>query len=111
MEPLPADTEYQVEVSGWDSSETFFVERTTLELGEEGDRFVHLRHPLRPGLMVFLRLIDSRAGSPSLPIAYQVKEVTSAGAEGVNRASLLRLHHRRAGDEKPLGPGDTADLP
>jgi hypothetical protein len=103
MEPHEPEIDYRVEVSGWDAMESFFVEKATLELGEKGDRYVHLRHPVRSGLMVFLRLIDSRVNFPTFPIAYKVKDVTPTGSDGVSRVSLLRLPRRHGSDGEPAG--------
>lgn len=111
MKPHEPEIDYRVEVSGWDALESFFVEKAVLELGEKGDRFVRLRHPVRTGLMVFLRVIDSRVNFPTFPIAYQVKDVTPSGSDGANRVSLVRLPHRSGGDEEGAGSAGAAELP
>jgi hypothetical protein len=96
MDSPSSVSDYRVEVSGWDVAESFFVEKASLELSLDGARVIHLRHPLRTGSMVFLRLIDSRIGFPALPVAYQVLEVSTADNEQVPRITLRRLGHRRA---------------
>ncbi len=112
MDPQSSVSDYRVEVSGWDVAESFFVEKATLELSLEGARIIHLRHPLRTGSMVFLRLIDSRVGFPAFPVAYQVLEVSGAESEGTSRVTLRRLGHRRSEDTEgkdTLPPSEMAD--
>jgi hypothetical protein len=110
MDSQPTRPDCRVEVSGWDAAERFFVEEALLEMNDEGERFVHLRHPVHPGLTVFLRLIDSPIGFPASPIAYEVKEVTVTENEGVSRVRLLKLHQRRSGDTARNAAADSADL-
>ncbi|MDE3136574.1 MAG: hypothetical protein KGL59_08365 [Acidobacteriota bacterium] len=112
MDSQSSMSDYRVEVSGWDVAESFFVEKATLELSVEGARVIHLRHPLRTGSMVFLRLIDSRVGFPALPVAYQVLEVSAAEKEEMSRVTLRRLGHRRAEDSETgdtVPPSEMAD--
>jgi hypothetical protein len=109
MEPQPSLSDYRVEVSGWDVAESFFVEKATLELNLEGARTVHLRHPLRTGSMVFLRLIDTRVSFPAFPVAYQVLDVAGTGSEGVSRITLRRLGHRHTEEPDATPPSEMAD--
>lgn len=95
MDAQPALSDYRVEVSGWDVAESFFVEKATLELTPAGERIVHLRHPLRTGLLVFLRLIDSRVAFPAVPIAYEVLDISDNSNQELNRITLRKLAHRR----------------
>ncbi len=90
----PCTTLYRVEVSGWDSAETFFVENTKLEWNGENGKKVHLRHPLRTGAVVFVRLIDSPAAGDSFPIAYRAESVSPPDSRGVCRVSLAPLRPR-----------------
>lgn len=102
MDPERAEPNYRVEVSGWDVAESFFVEKVTLELTQSGERVVHLRHPLREGLIVFLRLMESRISFPALPVAYRVTGVTPDEKEEKSRVSLRKLrHHRTSESEAP----------
>ena len=96
---------YRVEVSGWDVAESFFVEKVILELTESGERVVHLKHPLRQGLIVFLRLIESRIDFPALPVAYQVTGVAPGESDGVNRVSLKKLRRHRTNESEASEPG------
>jgi hypothetical protein len=110
MEAQPSLSDYRVEVSGWDVAESFFVEKATLELSPQGERIVHLRHPLRTGLLVFLRLIDSRVAFPAEPIAYEVLDISGTSTAEVSRVTLRKLAHRRSGDPEILPPGEAAGI-
>lgn len=106
MDEELTDRDYRVEVSGWDIAESFFVEKVSLELTQAGECLVYLKHPMREGLIVFLRLIESRIDFPALPIAYQVTEVSPAETGDANRVSLRKLRHRpSAGNETPASGG------
>ncbi|HVB35398.1 MAG TPA: hypothetical protein VNJ52_13645 [Patescibacteria group bacterium] len=105
MDPERTESDYRVEVSGWDVAESFFVEKVTLELTQAGKRVVHLRHPLREGLIVFLRLMESRISFPVLPVPYRVTEVTPSEKDGVTRVGLRKLRHRRAGESETTASG------
>jgi hypothetical protein len=52
---------YGVEVSGWDSSPSFFVEKTELAWSEASGKQITLRRQLRPGTMIFVRLLQPTA--------------------------------------------------
>lgn len=105
MDTERIDLNYRVEVSGWDVAESFFVEKVMLELTQAGERVVHLKHPLRAGLIVFLRLIESRIEFPVLPVAYQVMEVGPDERDGVNRVSLKKLRRHRTNESEAPASG------
>ena len=75
---------YRVEVSGWNAKEDFFVEKKSMLLQAD----------IRPGCIVFVRLLKPLATTLSFPIAYEA--LTSAGrdASGATRVSLERLRPR-----------------
>lgn len=108
MDQQPSLSDYRVEVSGWDVAESFFVEKALLELNPAGERVVHLRHPLRSGLLVFLRLIDSWIDFPALPVAYEVLQVSGMPNGTASRVTLRKLGHRRTGGRKVPSTGETA---
>ena len=58
-----------MEVSGWDKSQTFFVEKSELEWNEESGKHVTLSSAVPDGSVVFLRLIQplSTDRSQSVP--------------------------------------------
>ncbi len=45
----PTSSSYPIEASGWDSTQSFFVERSELEWNEETGKCLALTHSLRPG--------------------------------------------------------------
>ncbi len=111
MELQSPPSQYRVEVSGWDVAESFFVEKATLELSQQGERIVHLRHPVREGLLVFLRLIDSRLSLPALPVAYRVVQIASVPNQSECRVMLRKLELRRPGEEELSASADAAGAP
>jgi hypothetical protein len=72
---VAAATSYRVEISGWDLDEKFFVEMTDLEWSEE-KKSVHMRHSIRQGTVLFVRLLGNSAGSVVYPVAYRSVQVT-----------------------------------
>ncbi len=58
----PVTNFYPVEVSGWDASESFFVEKSELEWEEDAGKRVILHRTLGEGAHVFVRLIQSPEG-------------------------------------------------
>jgi hypothetical protein len=73
----PVVATYRVEVSGWDSSQSFFVEKTELEWSEESGKQITLRRQLRLGTMIFVRLVQPTPRERSSPVAYQAEYVAS----------------------------------
>ncbi len=55
--PHPLVSTYRVEVSGWDSAQSFFVETANLEWDEASSKNITLGRLLCPGTMVFVRLL------------------------------------------------------
>lgn len=66
---------YPVEASGWDSAQTFFVERSELKWDEETGKHLTLSRRLCPGSMIFLRLLQPISQDRSLSVAYQTQHV------------------------------------
>lgn len=62
---------YQVEISGWDLNENFFVENTELEWTEE-EKIIHVQHAVQQGALVFVRLMGASARDGVCPVAYEV---------------------------------------
>lgn len=87
--------QFRVEVSGWDCNEVFFVEKTLLEWEPDQPREITLGSSLRPGSMVFVRLMQTAAAAMPFPIAYQVIDVKDEKAGGRSRAKLQQLRSRR----------------
>jgi hypothetical protein len=70
----PLTSVYPVEVSGWDSSHTFFVEKADLAWSEQTGKRVILRRALRDGSVLFVRLIQPLAQERSYPVAFTAAE-------------------------------------
>jgi hypothetical protein len=64
---------YPVEASGWDSSQSFFVEKAELEWNQMTGKHLTLTRSLRPGSTIFLRLLRPLSSDPSLPVAYNAQ--------------------------------------
>jgi len=65
-----ATASYRVEVSGWDSSQSFFVEKADLEWSDSGEKLVVLRHELREDSILFVRLLQPLSPDRSHPVPY-----------------------------------------
>jgi hypothetical protein len=85
---------YRVEVSGWDAKEDFFVEKTTLEWKPEDKKSMLLRADIRPGCIVFVRLLQPLATATTFPIAYEALTSAEKDKTGATRVSLERLRPR-----------------
>jgi hypothetical protein len=68
---------YRVEVSGWDSSQVFFVEKTELEWSEENGKQITLSRDLNPATMIFVRLLQPTSPDRSSPVAYKAEHIAS----------------------------------
>ncbi len=90
----PLATCYVLEISGWDRTEQFFVETTELDWSKENDKNVHLRHPLRVGALVFVRLLHPTTAVDRTPVAYLVETVVEGDAPGIWLVCLTQLHPR-----------------
>lgn len=64
---------YDVEVSGWDVTHLFFVEKSVLEWNEETGKRTLLHHALPQGAMVFVRLLQSASEERAFPVAYEAR--------------------------------------
>lgn len=85
---------YRVEVSGWDASESFFVEKTTLHWGDEGDKDIRLRSSLREGCVVFVRVLQRFSNAEAIPMAYQVARQSEPDDQGCTIVRLAQLYPR-----------------
>lgn len=89
----PITNFYPVEVSGWDASEAFFVEKSELEWDEEAGKQVVLRRMLREGAHVFVRLIQSFSQERSNPVPYEARYAGST-PDGHCQFRLLAVKQR-----------------
>lgn len=88
---LNGSNSYSVEVSGWDAKENFFVEKTVLDWDAGGRREVGLQSKVRPGAVVFVRLLRPLVSDSDFPIAYEAVKVDGKMPDGRTRISLMRL--------------------
>jgi hypothetical protein len=73
----PLMNSYRVEVSGWDSSHAFFVEKSELIWNEESGKRLTLTRSLLPGTMIFVRLLQTTMPVRSISVAYKAEQVTT----------------------------------
>ena len=84
---------YPVEVSGWDTDENFFVEKTILEWKEGGVKTTSLHCAIRVGCVLFIRLLQTPIGS-NFPIPYEVASVAESEGNSTVQISLVQLQPR-----------------
>ena len=63
---------YRIEVSGWSTDGSFFVEQADLQWSPDGEKKISLHHELSDGAIVFVRLRVPVSISASIPVTYQV---------------------------------------
>jgi hypothetical protein len=94
---MPAETcagkTYRIEISGWDLDEKFFVEKTDL-VWSEADKKVRLRHALRKGSLVFVRLLGASTPASDYPLAYEITSVIYQPEARFYETSLTQVHPR-----------------
>lgn len=100
--PLPAHCPvkgtYRVEISGWDSAKSYFVEKSELVWNEEDGKQVFLHHELRGGAIVFVRLLQAVSPERSCSVAYRA-EFLSDEPKSKFRYRLHRVHNRNVEGE------------
>lgn len=92
---LPATRKFAVEVSGWDTSERFFVENCDLLWNEETGKHVVLAQRLRDNSILFVRLLQLAPAEPSHPVVYEAVLLGNAESGG-NRFRLKSVVPRTA---------------
>ena len=83
----PSTRIYMVEVSGWDSSHNFFVEKCDLVWNENSDKHVALKRTLRDSTTLFVRLLQGGEAERSHPVVYQA-ELVGRTANGLLKFRL-----------------------
>lgn len=104
--------EHKVEISGWDTNENFFVESASLGWEEGDENTIRLHNPVRPGSMIFLRVLEPCEQPVPFPVAFRVRRV-SAKMEGHAYEALLRRlwprpQERTAGPVHIAAPSDSS---
>ena len=99
VQPAQQSSSYRVEVSAWDATLTFFVEKTVLHWTAARQELL-LRSRLGDGAVVFVRLLQPLDSDENFPIAYVVEKSLSLEIDGRITVSIARLHpkpsHRQA---------------
>jgi hypothetical protein len=98
----PATSHYSVEVSGWDTSETFFVEKCELGWNEQSAKHVVLRRMLPEGAHVFVRLLQPMSAERSYSVPYEAHSASSR-PDGHYQFLLIAVHRGR-GETGRLSP-------
>ena len=89
------ELEPRVEISGWDLSERFFVERArVVDLQERGKKVV-LHREVRVGGLVFLRLLTHADAQMTFPVAFRVRELRQAQPGEMFEITLRQLWPRK----------------
>ena len=87
---------YPVEVSGWDATEGFFVEKAMLDWAGDETKVVRLKSALREGCIVFLRMLHPVDGASKFPIPCRAVKVVNKRQSGGSVVRLVQLHPRPA---------------
>jgi hypothetical protein len=95
----PLKSTYSVEVSGWDDSQSFFVEKSELSWDEESGKHLTLSHRLCPGTMIFVRLLQPTASEPTLPVAYHAVPLATT-PDGKQKFRVKCIEPRNASRER-----------
>jgi hypothetical protein len=95
---------YRVEVSGWDATDAFFVEKTMLDWSGGEEKEISLRSPMREGAVAFVRLLQQSGKLDSFPIAYRAASVKT-GEDGRALVQLARIQ-RGAPFKETAGSSD-----
>lgn len=90
---------YATETSGWDVDENFFVEKTDFEWGTTEKR-IHLQHSVRPGAVIFIRLLGESPLGDSCPVAHEALKVTYQPRLGSYEVQLTQLLPRKHGRQQ-----------
>jgi hypothetical protein len=85
---------YGVEVSGWDASDHFFVEKTMLQWAGDERKEIGLRSLVGEGRVVFLRTLQPMDDVDNFPIACQVVKVMETDANGRTPVQVVQLRPR-----------------
>ncbi len=91
----PTVTIYRIEISGWDKSDTFFVENTELEWSEAAGKRVRMSHDVRNGAIIFVRLLQGPDPGNTYPVAYQVESAEQNNNAPTHEFQLIQLNPRR----------------
>jgi hypothetical protein len=94
----PLTSSYSVEVSGWDSTHSFFVEKSELSWNEETGKRLRLARQLCPETMIFIRLLQPTTSDRTFPVAYQAEPLGTT-PEGQQLFRVTRVQPRSTPEE------------
>ncbi|HVB07655.1 MAG TPA: hypothetical protein VNF00_01800 [Candidatus Acidoferrales bacterium] len=86
----------RVEISGWDLTENFFVEKAMLSRYGDGSPRALLHTPLRVGALVFVRATDEPSAERTIPVTYQVATINGKYSSGGREVQLTQRYPRHA---------------
>jgi hypothetical protein len=95
---FPVTRWYAVEVSGWDRTESFFVETCELEWKEESDKQVTLKRALNDNAVLLVRVVQFDGSDRSDPVVYEAKWVRRTRS-GLHQFRLNTVVPRRREQE------------
>lgn len=90
-----------VEVSGWDTQGSFFVEHSTLDCTESGCKVLALRRSVSGRSPLFLRTLYSGSLGRSSPEAYQIESIDPTEGSGFKYLHLANFLPRRSREYEP----------
>ena len=85
------DSAMRVEISGWDLSEQFFVERGILRSEAQEQKKLTIHRQVRVGGLVFLRLLDNTQPGMAFPVAYRVRDLRQEESPGAFEIYLRQM--------------------
>jgi hypothetical protein len=103
---FPVTRWYAVEVSGWDRTENFFVERCELEWKEESDKQVTLKRALFDNAVLLVRLLQFDESGRSHPVVFEAEWVRRTKS-GLHKFRLNTVVPRRREPESSAHRNDT----
>jgi hypothetical protein len=98
---------YAVEVSGWDRTESFFVEKCELEWKEESGKQVALSRTLDDNAILLVRLLEQGECDRSVPVVYKA-ELVGKTKSGLQQFRLNRVAPRLREPESSAVPREHA---
>jgi hypothetical protein len=90
---------YAVEVSGWDGTENFFVEKCELEWNEGSGKQVALKRKLNDNAVLLVRLLEMDDSNRSHPVVYEA-ELVGKTSGGLHQFRLKVVVPRLKGGER-----------
>jgi hypothetical protein len=93
-----AERLFDVEVSGWDCGENFFVEKCELEWGEESGKRVLLKSALGDNAVLLVKLLQPQDGDRAHPVVYEA-ELIGKTKSGMHQFRLNVVNPRLKEEE------------